>query len=893
MAVIYYFRLLPDMPLSNTLRFAPPQLFKLNRSLFSSVVILSGFAGLGYQMVWSRMLAVSLGHEVAAVLAVVAAFFVGLAIGGFTLNNQIHKSTHPQRWYVGFELLIAAWSLVLIFIIPFYNQWTAQVIGVNPSPFWHWFVAFSASLLLLLPATFSMGATLPALERYWSGIATGSGSKVARLYALNTLGAVIGTLFTSFVLIQSFGLNATLLLLACCNCVCAAVLSVAEGQVTHATSQSARGTERGSAYFRKLLFVILFLTGLLGIGYEVIVVRLLSQILENTIYTFAAVLSVYLLGTAIGASVYQNVQKKISLYSEWYSVFSALLIGTVLSSSFCILCLYWSAGIYQSLWLQLGQGFFSAVFAELFVAGLVFFIPTAFMGALFSHLASRAKEEFGLGRALGVNTLGASIAPLLFGVVLLPLLGAKTTLVLLLYSYCCIGILVLSSLSLRHRVAYLAPLLCITVITLSPLKFQFIELPDGSRLLKHQEGVMATVAVVEDAAGHKHLKVNNHFTMGGTSSRFSDHRQTHIPLLLHGNASSLLYLGLGTGISFEAAQYYPNLSTTGVDLIPEVLPLISEFGVDVAGGSWSSKPKLRAADARRYILADKSKYDVIVGEIFHPSRDGAGALYTAEHFSAIKNRLMKEGVFYQWLPLFQLDIPTLKIIVRTFTEVFPNSHMYLGHLSLTQPILCLAGSEKEFIFHEQWLLNKVSSPALQRELVSSRLNSDYALFGSLLAAKEQLVNFSKDAKINTDNHPVVSFQAPHFVYSSEEPADTRLLRLIDSFSDGDNLFRYFGAEEFQAELERYRQARDEFIRVGVAHPPGSDLSAWAKQVTPELLKIVSNSKQFTPAYRTLLGAAQSVAERDPRLAYAMLMSLENVAPEFSEARQLAQRIFGS
>jgi spermidine synthase len=58
---------------------------------------------------------------------------------------------------------------------------------------------------------------------------------------------------------------------------------------------------------------------------------------------------------------------------------------------------------------------------------MVFFLPTAAMGALFSHLAQLATMKFGLGRAVGANTLGAGLAPLLAAVLLLPAAGARVT----------------------------------------------------------------------------------------------------------------------------------------------------------------------------------------------------------------------------------------------------------------------------------------------------------------------------------------------------------------------------------------------------------------------------------------------------------------------------------
>jgi spermidine synthase len=125
----------------------------------------SGFAGLGYQIVWTQQCALWLGHEAAAVLAVVAAFFGGLAVGAFAFGARLAASRRPARWYAACELTIALWSVLLSAAMPAFSAWASRVTGAAPAPAWQWVVAFGGTFLLLLPATAAMGATLPAMER--------------------------------------------------------------------------------------------------------------------------------------------------------------------------------------------------------------------------------------------------------------------------------------------------------------------------------------------------------------------------------------------------------------------------------------------------------------------------------------------------------------------------------------------------------------------------------------------------------------------------------------------------------------------------------------------------------------------------------------------------------
>ncbi len=868
----------------------------LKHRIFYVAVLLSGLAGLGYQMVWCQLLAVSLGHEIVAVLAVIAAFFIGLAAGALLLNNVIRRSQVPYYWYVGLELSIGLWALALLYIIPWYNTWIATLIGPTPSEFRHWALAFLASWVLLLPATLAMGATLPALERTAS-LLWQQQKHVVAIYSINTLGAVVGTLVATFWLIPNVGLNATQVTIALVNICCAVlIVSLFIGR-QKANSVANAYTSEPVAFNRKLLG-LLFATGCLGIGYEVLVVRVLSQILENTVYSFAALLAVYLMGVSIGAWVYQKrISGQADRLGGWYFWYVRLGLLTAVACLMGIGVLWIANDSYLWILGHIERSMVSAVVTEVVVAIMVFLLPTICMGALFSHLVQRAMMSVGLGKVLGWNTLGCAFAPFLFGIILLPALGAKNALLITVLGYLLSLITVWNEVGSGIKKALTGAVAVLVMLMILPLSLRFVSVSENSRIVDYREGVMAAVAVVEDDAGARHLKVNNHFTMGGTASRLSDHRQTHIPMLLHGNPRSALYLGLGTGITFEASTYYPELTAVGVELIPEAIEVMPSFGVDIQNDQKFSRSQIIAADARRFVLSSNNRFDVIIAEIFHPSRDGAGSLYTQEHFAAIKQRLLPSGVFCQWLPLFQLDLQTLQTIVHTFVSVFDNAQLYLGHYSLQQPILCLAGFNGSPQFEPDWLLHRVTAPKLQQELVQSRLNSDFALFGGYLAGTHALRQWAANAPLNTDNHPVVNYQAPGFVYQQQQLPGNRLLSLLTALAPlrepfwGDKLTTE--QVEYAQRFEAYWQARDEFIKTGVAAFDRTNVEQMLAFSRDSLLSIVKQSQDFEPAYRTLLYGAQALAQTNPKAAYDLLGDLAKASPEQREALQLQKRLFGN
>jgi len=183
-------------------------------------MFLSGLAGLGYEIVWARMLSATLGHEIIAVLAVVSAFFSGLALGGWALDRSVSVSKNPGHWYASLELAIGLWALVLSFTFPWANRLAADMMGFDPDPGRHWAVAFLFPFILLLPATFAMGGTLPAMERLFARMRREQGV-VGGLYAANTFGAMAGTLAATFWITPSLGFKSTQLILAGVNFICA------------------------------------------------------------------------------------------------------------------------------------------------------------------------------------------------------------------------------------------------------------------------------------------------------------------------------------------------------------------------------------------------------------------------------------------------------------------------------------------------------------------------------------------------------------------------------------------------------------------------------------------------------------------------------------------------
>lgn len=839
-----------------------------------ALMVASGFAALGYQIVWTQQSALWLGHESAAVLAVVAAFFGGLAVGALVLSPRINRSSRPGRWYAGCEAAIGLWSLALAFLLAPITSRLLDLIGAQPAPVWHWSVAFCGTFILLLPATAAMGATLPAMERILAQMRR-QGSPIAALYAGNTFGAVLGVLAAAFGLVPGFGLMVTAGVCATLNFLCAAAAMKLFAEPAHGSREMERSDGRG-------VLMLLAATGLLGIGYEVLVVRVLSQVAENTVYTFAILLAVYLVGTALGAAAYDRWLSDASGSERLRDRLLRTLAAT------CLLGTLSLAGAETlKVWVlhALGTSMVAALTAEAALASAAFLLPTVVMGALFSHLATNARAAgVSFGRALGVNTLGAAVAPLLFGVLLVAGLGQKFALLLVAAGY-----LVLSS-----RRAWFAPAQWATVGAILALAvwtptLAIVDVPEGGRIVSYKEGVMATVSVVEDVSGVARLHINNRQQEGSSATLLADARQGLLPVLLHPSPRRALFLGLGTGVTASSAAEDPMLQVDAVELLPEVIVASAHFTGEVRN------PRLHVttADARRFVRATREHYDVIVSDNFHPARSGSGSLYTVEHFKAVQNRLAAGGVFCQWLPLHQLDIDTLRSIVRAFVTVYPRGWAMLATNSLDTPVLGLVARKNGERFDVRQIRERLTGVALPRSPAEFGIADDLALLGSFVAGPQSLARFAGDAPLNTDDHPVVAYRAPRITYHPDSLPRDRLIALLGEVQiRPDELLATSRDAVWGARLAAYWSARNRFIVSGRDVQPTSDVRRMLAQVREPLISVLHISPEFRPAYDPLLRMAAELGRVDVAAARGLLTELHHAQPLRPEAAQISRSLSG-
>ncbi|MCC6233357.1 MAG: hypothetical protein IT580_11980 [Verrucomicrobiales bacterium] len=852
-----------------------------------AIYFLSGIPGLAAQLAWARVLAAGLGHELPALLGVTTVFLAGLALGARAWDARVSASRHPARWYAGLELFSGAWILLGTPWLSALNEWALRMTGLTPSWGWQWLVATVVPLIAVGPAAVAMGGTFPAMDRVLTPRLVDRRG-VALLYAANTAGAVAGIAAAVGWWMPEWGFRRTLGVAGVVQVLCGVGVWVwagrwrsdpgteAEAEGEAGVTGGGREMPRESAGTSDVGWACLA-AGVFGMGYQWAAVRVLSQVTENTIQSYATMLALYLGGTAAGAGWQRTREVRGGRWGEgvWWWGAGLLVTGAVG-------VLAWLPRIHDGL----SRGF-GVRGAEWGVSLVVFVPPALAMGALYSVLVQKARQRGGgVGRASAWNILGAALAGPAVMVGLVPWIGTRGVVTLVAAGY----LIVALGRGARSPGRWLLVSAVGVVLAVLPWSLVQVDAGPGGTVVRVVEGPMATVSVVRAPDGHRALRVNNHFQQGGTASAVAARRQGHLPLLLHPAPRRALFLGVGTGISAAAASAHEDLVADGVELLPEVLSVLSAFAPENDAVRPGASPRWHRADARRFVRCSPDAYDVIIADLFHPAEDGAGFLYTREHFEAMRARLAPGGLVCQWVPLHQMDLAVFRDVARTFAEVFPASSLWLLRFNVDVPVLGLVGSLERPTWGAEAMARRMEDETLARALGPLSLNTPLRVLGCLVAQGDSWTSWAARGDLATDDWPAVLFRAPARVYRGggrfdERPAD-RLLTLLDAARvDARQVFRGPDAEGYAVRWDAFRRARDLHLR-GLA-----DEDAGRRDAAVEgYLASVEASVDYTASYAQAVLVASAFAREKPEMAVGILQRLVAARPDQRLAGEVLQKL---
>jgi spermidine synthase len=778
--------------------------------LFLIAYTCSGLAGLVYEVTWTRLLTLYLGHTTAAASVVVAAFLGGLAIGA-AIGGRLASSWTPRRClqaYVALEFAVAICALLLpvelTLFVPLlrwaYSDGAALFTLIR---------VFSCIVMVMLPAL-ALGATFPMAIRWFARLSAEPARESSRLYFVNTVGAAIGALLAGFVLIPTIGMSGTIYVAMAGTAIAAlcvlAVLARNDDDSPKVSLPVANPPKGGHYAFPWLTMTILGLSGFAALVHEIAWTRILSLVLGPTTYAFAATLAAVIAGVAIGAGI------GATLVSSRPNKAAGMLAFTLSLAAVTASWTYAAAGSRIPMMVARHVADF-ADFDQLLLRGVLLtmalILPTsACLGAAFPFALALADDRLHpapgrFGLVYAINTLGSVTGSLAAGFLFIPAFGIQPTLWIV--SGCliaCTAALIFSGAltGLSRAVGIITAAVAIVLVVTSPpwdrellaagvymyapyvpkdldLETQL----KAGELLYYEEGAAATVSV-KKLTGTTTIAVDGKTDASNRGDMLTQKLIAHLPLLLHQDPKNVFIIGLGSGMTAGAALTHPIDRADVIEISPEVVKASAFFKTENGNALADPRTHLIVGDGRSHLALTNQQYDVIVSEPSNPWIAGVSSLFTKEFFASAKQRLAPGGVICQWANAYNISEPDLKSIVATFTSVFPNGTVWLVG---GDDVLLLASLEPIDILLRQGfggqadaaqLPAKMTRPEVAADLKSVGIGDTFSILSLYIGGPPELARYAAGAPIFTDDRMTLEFSAPRQLHNRNAGENGATLR---------------------------------------------------------------------------------------------------------------------
>ncbi len=784
--------------------------------LIYALFALSGFAGLIYEGSWARYLKLFLGHSSYGQVLTLCIYMGGLAIGSFVAGKLVERVKRPLLGYAAVELGIGIGGIIYH---PLYIWLTDYFYDSN-------FVAGLSSrgaevvkVVLAtgstLPIAIAVGMTFPFIA---AGLMRKSGAEVSlpMLYFTNSLGSAIGILFTSYTLIPVLGNHATLCVAASINFLLAAVFCYI-GYTAPATYEEELAEEDESAESsvakvpaeplnedyaaehklpmppKNMWFWIAGITGLTSFVYEIVWIRLLSLLMGSSSHSFDQMLSAFILGLAIGSAVSGKLLKKDSLV--------VLSLAQIFMGFFALCTLYF----YKPFWegMNIANQIFNttndgyvcwSIFK--YALSILWMVPTSFFAGmtlpLITLILTRAfKSEAPIGKVYGWNTVGSILGSAGGGLLLLPLLQLKGSLVLAAVLDFMIGFILL--VIYRKKFRYSVLFYVMTAIMILPSFFVNFDphmITSGAfRAFKNlhpdekivvRDGKTATISFHESDV-HYYVKTN-----GKADASMSKNRERPIegdeltqaatafmPMAMKDKPYDAAMVGFGSGMGAHYLLADPLVRDFDcVEIEEEMMNLARGFYPWNARGYDDPRIHIFIDDAQTFFLTNRRKYDLMISVPSNPWVSGVASLFSHEFYSKMRRYMKPGGLWVQWIQTYEFNDLLFLNILKALDITFPYVSLYKAP---EEPDIIIVASDEPVM---QRAIGRFSTDStLVKEF--KRIHRDPDFFGeqNFLFTSKMVAALLNGVDPNSTFIPMVDNKAEEarFVHSN-----ARIVQVFDS-----------------------------------------------------------------------------------------------------------------
>ena len=666
--------------------------------------VLSGIAALIYQVVLQKVFSYVLGYALLSTTIVVAAYMLGLALGGFLIGLFCDRLT--QRGCLLLYLLLETGIGLCGFgSLIGYKVYLSALGGLLANPVFIRLmssVAFRSALAMsaLLPMTTLMGATLPVLTLGVRAAAdgeeeggTGNTVSITSLYSANLLGGMVGVIISAFVLIPLAGLWGAAIFGLFNN------FYIANLVFRYRSSTKAGGSEEKHAETRPevrqaqkpqtepitwgTVWFLSFVSGLMMFALEILWTHLLGAVIGGSVYAFADMLFAVFVGLYLAArqEASSEIQSRrpLAILVLWGSILLALSIPFYAWSPF----LFSFLGLFS-------PNFLVREFAILAVACFLIVPVATLLSRIFPRLLAAGVTPQHKGRRVGfllaVNTLGCLLGLFLGNFILIPVFGSEISLKGLAATLGLIAAALVwrtrshiasaaAPISRRGWVAVGLAFLAVIVPSWPPSLFlsgrniYFGLNSDGEFKPLYYMGEDAEsgfVTVARRSDGTVELRTNGKFQGNNTGEMSAQFAFGYLPALAAPRTENAFVIGCGTGVTMRALADagFRHISLAEISK-PMVYAARNYFRKENGGILDDPRVTIIHDDGRDALALSKDKYDVISIELSSIWIAGAANLYSSDFYSVVHRKLAPGGVMQQWVQLHNMRLEDLYVLINT------------------------------------------------------------------------------------------------------------------------------------------------------------------------------------------------------------------------------------
>jgi spermidine synthase len=295
-------------------------------------------------------------------------------------------------------------------------------------------------------------------------------------------------------------------------------------------------------------------------------------------------------------------------------------------------------------------------------------------------------------------------------------------------------------------------------------------------VLYYREGLTTTISVHGTFGNHLYLKTNGKVD-ASHGDKITQLLVGYLPFFFHPQAKKIMVLGLGTGMTAQAAASFPVQRIDLAEIEPAILPAAEFFDRDNGHVLRDQRVKIVKADGRHAMLVSPTRYDIVISEPSNPWIAGIGNLYTRDFYRVARDRVEPDGVFAQWFHYYSMSPDDIRMVFATFGEAFP----YVTLWAMKGGDFLLLGTHRpQKLDYAQFLKVHGSNATLQKDIEELGFSDPYSLFGLYRTDRTGILRFSKGAEINTDDRASLEFSAPRNIMRPTTELNRRLLEAFVS-----------------------------------------------------------------------------------------------------------------